>query len=61
MHDKLREIHKQRIDNQVAERKRLDQIKNLEMKQKQLEKASKNAEKMFVGKKFKYRSEKETL
>lgn len=31
------------------------------MKQKQLEKANKNAEKMFIGKKHKYRSEKETM
>ena len=43
----------------MAERKKQDMIKNADMKQKQLEKANKQADKMFVGRRDKFRSDKD--
>lgn len=45
MRDLYKEIHVQRIDKQVAERKKQDMIHNLEMKEKMLERANKQADK----------------
>lgn len=61
MRDLYKEIHVQRIDKQVAERKKQDMIHNLEMKEKMLERANKQADKQFVGKRAKFRSEKDAF